>query len=289
MKLLTYSVAGHQSFGAVIDGRVIDGPALLGNRAETLRQLLELDLLSELRDLLPAATVSHRLDSVEFLPPVPDPGKILCVGVNYQSHRDETGQGQKPEYPTIFTRFADTQVGHEQPVRHPSNTSQLDYEGEVAVIIGRAVDPDADDEGLLASIAGLACYNDVSARDWQLHNSQWIPGKNFAGVGSFGPWLVTFDEFADLGSVRLTTRINGELLQDATLKDLIFDFKEILRYVAGFTPLAPGDVIATGTPGGVGLVAEPPRFLHPGDVMEIEVTGVGTLRNTVAADSPGEI
>ena len=283
MRLLSYRVDGRPSFGIVDGDRVIDGPTLLDHRATTVRELLGLDMLGHLRDLLPTATVYHPLGDIEFLPPVPDPAKILCVGVNYQSHRDETGQNEKPEHPTIFTRFADTQVGHGQPVRHPANTRQLDYEGEVAIVVGRRVDPAAGDDVILSSIAGLACYNDVSARDWQLHNSQWIPGKNFAGVGSFGPWLVTYDEFDDLDGVRLTTRVNGELLQDATL---IFTFADILRYIAGFTPLAPGDVIATGTPGGVGLVADPPRFLKPGDVMEVEVTGVGTLRNAIIADDP---
>jgi 2-keto-4-pentenoate hydratase/2-oxohepta-3-ene-1,7-dioic acid hydratase in catechol pathway len=151
--------------------------------------------------------------------------------------------------------------------------------------MGRRVDRGSTDADLVAAIAGLSCYNDVSARDWQLHNSQWMPGKNFLGVGAFGPWLVTLDEFDELDKVGLTTRVNGEICQRATLGDLVFDFVEILRYITGFTSLAPGDVIATGTPGGIGLVADPPRFLHPGDTTEVEVDGVGILRNTIVVDS----
>jgi 2-keto-4-pentenoate hydratase/2-oxohepta-3-ene-1,7-dioic acid hydratase in catechol pathway len=203
--------------------------------------------------------------------------------VNYLDHREETGHVEKPRHPTIFSRFADTQVGHERPVAHPPNTTQLDYEGEVAIVIGRHVSAIETDADARTAIVGLSCYNDLSVRDWQLHNSQWLPGKNFTGVGSFGPWLVTMDEFDDLGSVRLTTRVNGEVRQDATLDDLVFDFPAILRYLTGFTRLAPGDVIVTGTPGGVGLAAKPPRFLVPGDVTEIEVSGVGVLRNEIVA------
>ncbi|MGY4711515.1 fumarylacetoacetate hydrolase family protein [Mycolicibacterium sp. CBM1] len=281
MKLLTYRFAGRESFGVVRGDQVIDGPALFNEPIVSLKHLLELDLTDELRRRLPDAQASHPLADIEYLPPITDPAKIFCVGVNYQDHRDETGTTAKPDHPTIFTRFADTHVGHQQPIRHPANTSQLDYEGEVALVIGRTLATGASDAELAAGIAGLSCYNDVSARDWQLHNSQWIPGKNFEGVGSFGPWLVTLDEYDDLGGVALTTRVNGEVLQHATLDDLIFDFVDILRYLTGFTTLAAGDVIVTGTPGGVGLVADPPRFLQPGDTTEVEVDGVGILRNSI--------
>ena len=282
MKLMTYRVQGRESFGVLDGARVVDGRALLGDQVTTIRELLVQGLTKELARRQAHAELSYALSEVEFLPPIPDPAKILCVGVNYQDHRDETGTDSKPEYPTIFTRFADTQVGHEQPVQHPANTNQLDYEGEVALVIGSRVDSRSSSEQLKAAIAGLSCYNDVSARDWQLHNSQWVPGKNFFGVGSFGPWLVTLDEIKNLDDVRLTTRVNGELRQDATLGDLIFGFEEILSYITGFTPLSPGDVIATGTPGGVGLVADPPQFLQPGDITEVEVSGVGVLRNTIS-------
>lgn len=287
MKLVTYRADGSTSFGVVRDGGVVDAAAVLDGRASSIRELLDLGLVDELRHRVDGAETTHTLDAIEYLPPVPDPAKIFCVGVNYKDHREETGNHDLPEHPTIFTRFADSQVGHERPVVKPAISDQLDYEGEVAIVIGRHLTEVASDADAWSAIAGLSCYNDVSVRDWQLHNSQWIPGKNFHGVGSFGPWIVTTDEFPDPASVRLQTRVNGEVLQDSTLGQLIFDFPAILRYITGFTPLVPGDVIATGTPGGVGLVADPPRFLVPGDVAEVEVTGVGVLRNTIAEHSGG--
>ncbi|MFD4510640.1 fumarylacetoacetate hydrolase family protein [Streptomyces sp. NPDC058457] len=287
MKLLSYRVGEVESFGVLSGDGVIDGAEALAGDATTIREVLERDLLGPLEHLTARRKVTYALAEIAYLPPVPDPAKILCVGVNYVDHREETGHVEKPEHPTIFSRFADTQVGHGRPVVHPPNSKQLDYEGEVAIVIGRHVSAIETDADARAAIAGLSCYNDLSLRDWQLHNSQWLPGKNFRGVGSFGPWLVTLDEFDDLGSVRLTTRVNGELRQDATLGDLVFGFTDILRYVTGFTSLAPGDVIATGTPGGVGLAAKPPRFLAPGDVAEIEVSGVGVLRNEIVAAPEG--
>lgn len=291
MKLISYRSRRGDRVGVVVDEeKVVDAASLPGLSelaGVSLRELLAADRLGEVERAVRAAgeTVpTEWLADIEFLPPVPDAGKVICVGVNYQAHRDETGVNEKPEYPTIFTRFADSHVGHLRPVRHPAVTTQLDYEGEVAVVIGRSLVGSETDEELLAGIAGLSCYNDVSVRDWQLHTSQWIPGKNFRGVGSFGPWLVTPDEFDDLDAVRLTTRVNGEVRQDATLSELIFDFTAILRYITAFTSLAPGDVVVTGTPSGVGLVMDPPRFLVPGDVTEVEVAGVGVLRNTVVAD-----
>lgn len=290
MKWISYRSPRGDRVGAVIDDtQVIDVgslPGLSKLRGLSLRQLLADDLLGEVSAQLQPAegTVpTETLADVVLLPPVLDSEKVICVGVNYQAHRDEAGVVERPEFPTLFTRFADTHVGHLAPVRHPAVTSQLDYEGEVALVIGRALLGGESDEELLAAIAGLSCYNDVSVRDWQLHTSQWTPGKNFRGVGSFGPWLVSLDEFDDLAAVRLTTRVNGEVRQDATLSELIFDFTAILRYVTSFTSLAPGDVVVTGTPSGVGLAMDPPQYLQPGDVMEVEVSGVGVLRNTVEA------
>jgi 2-keto-4-pentenoate hydratase/2-oxohepta-3-ene-1,7-dioic acid hydratase in catechol pathway len=287
MRLATYRVGVCTSFGVVVDDGIVDGANALNGRARSVRELLGQDLTGDLASAISGRVPDYSLDGVEFLPPVPNPEKILCVGVNYADHRSETGQSEMPEYPTIFSRFSDTQVGHRQSVVHPPNTNQLDYEGEVAIVIGRHTTRVESESEARATIAGLSCYNDVSARDWQLHNSQWLPGKNFRGVGSFGPWLVTTDEFDDFSGLRLVTRVNGQTRQDASLKDLIFDFTDILRYVTGFTDLAPGDVIATGTPGGVGFVADPPLFLTPGSVVEVEVSGVGVLRNEIVAPVEG--
>ncbi|WP_431236190.1 fumarylacetoacetate hydrolase family protein (plasmid) [Mycolicibacterium psychrotolerans] len=283
MKLLTYKHGGRISFGAVSGDGVVDGPALLDGRADSIRAALDKGLLEELQQLSTGAPIDVSLQDIEYLPPILDPTKILCVGVNYADHRTESGYADTPLHPTIFSRFPDTHVGHRHVVVHPPNTTQLDYEGEVAIVIGRHVNRIDSEADTRTAIAGLSCYNDLSARDWQLHNSQWLPGKNFRGVGSFGPWLVTTDEFADFSALRLTTRVDGEVRQDAKLADLIFDFTDILRYITGFTDLAPGDVVVTGTPGGVGFAANPPLFLVPGSVTEVEVSGVGVLRNKIIA------
>ncbi|HKP41511.1 fumarylacetoacetate hydrolase family protein [Mycobacterium sp.] len=287
MKLLAYRLGDRISFGVVSGDGLIDGPTLLDGRADSIRTLLHHDLTEELRQRSAGVVPQVSLDDIEYLPPILDPAKILCVGVNYADHRSETGQADAPQHPTIFSRFSDSHVGHGQPVVAPPNTEQLDYEGEVAIVIGRPTTRVESDADARTAIAGLSCYNDLSARDWQLHNSQWLPGKNFRGVGAFGPLLVTTDEFADFRAIRLSTRVDGEIRQDATLADLIFDFTDILRYVTGFTDLAPGDVIVTGTPGGVGFVADPPLFLTPGSVTEVEVSGAGLLRNEIVAAPEG--
>src|SRR6185503_1687030 len=200
-------------------------------------------------------------------------------GLNYISHRTET---KRPEtkYPSIFTRFADTQVGHETPVLRPSFSTAFDYEGELAVVIGRRGRHIAEKD-VNAHIAGYSCYNDVSVRDWQRHTAQWTPGKNFPNTGALGPALVTPDEIPDLGACTLTTRLNGQVMQQAPIADLIFTIPVIVSYVSKFTPLNPGDVIATGTPGGVGDRREPPVYMKEGDVVEVEITGLGILRNRI--------
>jgi 2-keto-4-pentenoate hydratase/2-oxohepta-3-ene-1,7-dioic acid hydratase in catechol pathway len=219
---------------------------------------------------------------VRFLPVIPNPGKILCVGLNYVSHRTETKRPET-EHPSIFTRFADTQVGHLAPVLRPSFSTRFDYEGELAVIIGRGGRHIAEKD-VSAHIAGYSCYNDVSVRDWQRHTAQWTPGKNFPNTGAFGPALVTPDEIPDLGACKLTTRLNGQVMQQAPISDLIFTIPVIVSYVSKFTPLNPGDVIATGTPGGVGDRREPPVYMKDGDVVEVEIDRIGLLRNVAQTD-----
>jgi 2-keto-4-pentenoate hydratase/2-oxohepta-3-ene-1,7-dioic acid hydratase in catechol pathway len=225
------------------------------------------------------------LAEVTLLPPIPDPKKIICVGVNYRTHREETGHTEKGQ-PTIFTRFADTQIGHRAQAIRPTVTSRFDYEGEVALIIGK----DAHRVGRGGAwdyIAGVSVYNDFTVRDWQKHSTQWIPGKNFPGTGAFGPAMVTLDELPEIDSVTLTTRVNGEVRQHAAMSDLLFDIPTLIEYITAFTPLAPGDVIVTGTPGGVGQFMDPPTFLVDGDEVEVEVGAVGVLHNTVV-DQAGE-
>ena len=275
MRLTTFERAGKQSYGAVVAEGIVD----LSDRAADLRALLARGALDGLRDGLKGVKPDFGFDGVTFLPVIPNPDKILCVGLNYESHRAETGR-PATEHPAIFSRFADTQIGHRQPILRPRVSSQLDYEGELAVIIGRAgrYIPEAE---ALGHIAGYACYNDVTVRDWQRHTPQFTPGKNFPATGAFGPWLVTADEAGDPRALQLTTRLNGKVVQQARIGEMIFPIERLVAYVSSFTPLRPGDVICTGTPGGVGFKRQPPLFMGPGDLVEVELSGIGLLANRV--------
>ena len=214
-----------------------------------------------------------------WLPLIPAPAKIICVGLNYENHRKETGRAQVVN-PTIFTRFADSQTGHLQPIVMPLESERLDYEGELAVIIGRG-GRRIDSAQALDHVAGYSCYNDGSVRDWQAHTIQFGPGKTWPETGAFGPWLVTPDEFGEPGTQRLQTRLNGQVMQDALLSDMIFPVARLIEYISTFTPLAPGDVIVSGTPGGVGNMRDPQVFMKVGDTVEIEIDGIGTLVNSI--------
>jgi 2-keto-4-pentenoate hydratase/2-oxohepta-3-ene-1,7-dioic acid hydratase in catechol pathway len=219
------------------------------------------------------------LGEIRLAPVIPDPGKIICIGVNYRSHQDEIGKAA-PAAPVVFARYADSQMGHGADALKPARSAQFDYEGEVALVISRPAHKVAKADAY-DHVAGYAVYNDFSVRDWQRAASQWLPGKTWPGTGGFGPCLVTADEVGDVTALELTTRVNGEVRQHGKVADLINDIPSIIEYVTTFTPLSPGDVIVTGTPGGVGLFMEPQGFIVDGDVVEVEVTGLGTLRNTV--------
>jgi 2-keto-4-pentenoate hydratase/2-oxohepta-3-ene-1,7-dioic acid hydratase in catechol pathway len=280
MKLITFEHGGKQSYGAVVGEGIFD----LGGRFSDLRALFAADALDGLRDTVKGVKPDFRLDEVTFLPVIPNPDKIVCVGLNYETHRAETGR-PATEHPAIFIRFADTQVGHRQPIVRPRVSSQLDYEGELAVIIGRVgrYIPEAE---ALSHIAGYACYNDVTVRDWQRHTPQFTPGKNFPATGAFGPWMVTADEAGDPRNLQLTTRLNGKVVQQARIGEMIFPIERLVAYVSSFTPLRPGDVICTGTPGGVGFKRQPPLFMEPGDLVEVELSGIGILGNRVQDERP---
>ncbi len=220
------------------------------------------------------------LASVRLLPPVPDPGKILCVATNF--HEPAREGKPVPEYPLLFTRYPDSLTGHGSPIVKPDVSDRFDFEGEVAVIIGRP-GHGISREAAMNHVAGYACFNDGSVRDWQKHSSQFTPGKNFHRSGSFGPWLVTADEIHDPSRLSLETRVNGVVKQAITLDRFIFDIPWLIAYISTFTPLSTGDVIVTGTPSGFGSTRQPPEFLKPGDVVEVEVSGIGVLRNDVAS------
>lgn len=277
MKLASFIVGSRPGWGIITDGSVID----LTHRWSNLR----LALGEGAEAIAGAASDGLRiaLSEIVFAPVVPDAGKILCVGHNYESHRIETGR-DKTDHPSIFVRFADSQVGHLQPIVCPRVSKMLDYEGELAVVMGTGGRNISANEAL-GHVAGYACYNDASVRDWQWHTKQFTPGKNFPGTGAFGPWLVTADEVIDPQALSVTTKLNGTVMQSQPTAEMIFPVAEIIAYVSTFTQLAPGDVIASGTPGGVGAKRQPPVWMQPGDIVEIEIPGVGVLRNTVAAEA----
>ena len=286
MKLVTYqrsqaSVDEAQAeFGVLTADGIISGGRLSNGRYISVRQVLEERALSLLSDAAAGLTPDIAVSEVILLPPVPNPGKILCAGINYRTHREETARPETA-HPMLFTRFADTQIGHGAPALKPSVTQKFDYEGELAVVIAATADA-VSVEDASAYVAGYACYNDFSARDWQRHTSQFLPGKNFKATGAFGPCLVTRDEIEDIGQCRLETIVNGDVRQSALIDDLIFSIEELISYISTFTTLHAGDVIVTGTPGGVGLFREPPEFLVAGDRVEVKITGVGHLINQIA-------
>lgn len=222
-----------------------------------------------------------RFGSVRLLPPVPDPDKIICVGLNYVDHAVEISPRHLPDYPTFFGRMATTLIAHDAPLLRPRVSTQFDFEGEVAVIIGRAGRYISPQEAL-SHVAGYALFNEGSVRDYQFRSSQWFLGKNFDASGAFGPELCTTGELpSGAGGLRLTTRVNGELMQEASTADMLFDVATLVSTLSEAMTLAPGDVIVTGTPSGVGFARTPPYFLKPGDVCEIELEGYGVLRNPV--------
>jgi len=280
MKLISYEVSGQPTFGAVVGEGVVDLRVALENRYADLRDLLEQDGVEAARRVAEKRTPDHRLADIRFLPVIPNPGKIWCCGLNYHEHVRET-QREVPEQPMFFLRVADSQVGHGEPMLRPPESPQFDYEAEIAVVIGKPGRRIAQADAA-AHIAGYACYNDGSVRDWQRHTSQWAPGKNFAQTGAFGPWLVTADEIPFDSDLTLTTRLNGVELQRATTSMMIHSIARQIEYLSTIAPLRAGDVIVTGTPGGVGAKRNPPVWMKPGDVCEIEIERIGTLRNPIA-------
>jgi len=277
MKIASFKTGSSASYGVVTDTGIIDAGRRLKN-FPTLKSLLAGGSLDDLRKMQ-GERADYALADVVLLPTVPDPDKIFCIGVNYATHLAESGH-PTPPHPMIFTRFANSQVGGGQPMIRPPESERFDYEGELAVIIGKG-GRRISKERALQHVAGYACYNDGSIRDWQRHTSQFTPGKNFAGTGGFGPWMVTTDEIPDVSKQTIATRVNGMEVQAAPLSDLVFDVPTLIAYCSTFTELVPGDVIVTGTTGGVGAYRVPPLWLKHGDVVEVEVSGIGILRNPI--------
>jgi 2-keto-4-pentenoate hydratase/2-oxohepta-3-ene-1,7-dioic acid hydratase in catechol pathway len=281
MKLASFIAQGVESYGLIDDDGVIDLRGRL-SACPTLRSALAADALRQIADITQDRKPDWPLSDVDLLPPIPQPDKIVCIGLNYRAHAAEAGL-KVPEHPSLFLRLTNTLVPHGGALVRPSLSSDFDYEGELAVVIGRAGRHIATADAL-DHVAGYACFNDGSLRDYQFKHSVSV-GKNFVATGGFGPWLVTRDDIPDPSRLTLVTRLNGNEVQRGETADMIFDVPTIIAYVSNFTRLEPGDVISTGTPPGVGLARKPPLWLKPGDVVEVEISKIGVLRNSVVAES----
>ena len=282
MKLATYSHQGRTGYGAVFGDGLVDLSRRLGGRFPDVRSLFAGNGIEEARKAAEGQKPDLRLADVALLPPIPNPGKLFCIGLNYEAHRQETKR-DKTEAPAVFVRFPESVVGHGQPMLRPRESQKYDYEGEIALVIGRTgrriAEKDAWDY-----IGGYSCFNDGSVRDWQNATTQWTAGKNFRASGAFGPWIVTADEIAPGTEITLRTRLNGQEMQSTNTGLLIHSIPRIVAHLSTWAQLEPGDVIASGTPGGVGSRREPPVWMKAGDVVEVEVGGVGVLRNPIRDD-----
>lgn len=289
MKLASFKVRGRESFGAIVgEGAlqgVVDLKTRLAPRFTSVLDLLRDDGLAIARATLRGVRADFLAREVEWLPPVLAPEKILCIGINYANRNADYGEAEVPKYPSMFFRTPLSLAAHEQPIVRPHESEQLDYEGEIALVIGRTGRRIAREQAL-DYVAGVTLCNEGTIRDWIRHGKFNVTqGKNWDATGSIGPCIVTTDEI-DLGKpLHITVKINGEITQDDTTASMIKSFAELIAYVSTFMTLKPGDIIATGTPVKLGPRSEPPTWLKPGDTIEIEVPEIGVLRNTVAAEA----
>lgn len=283
MRIASYLLPdGQASFGLVENETIKDCGDEYRTRFPDLASVI---CDGDLEGLAKAAEISASTPfaDVRFLPPIPKPDKVICIGLNYMAHIKETGR-EVPKHPSVFTRYSSSVVGQNVDMVKPMASDWFDYEGELAVIIGREcrhVSPNV----AMSYVAGYSCFNDGSVRDFQKHTTQFWPGKNFHQSGSMGPWMVTSDDIPDPTVLEMVTRLNGETVQSAPISDLAFDIPALISYLSTVTILLPGDVIATGTPSGVGLYREPKLFMKPGDVVEVEISKIGILSNTVVAET----
>jgi len=285
MKFLSYSFRGVASFGVATDDGIIDARRKFP-QFEDLRDMIRADAAAEVYDDCLQGSPDLGYDDVDFLPTVPNPEKIICIGVNYANRNAEYKDGSEaPKYPSVFMRTRESLVGHRQPILDPPESDQLDYEGEITLIVGkegrRIAEADAHEH-----IAGMTIMHEGSIRDYLRHAKFNVTqGKNFARSGALGPWMVTPDELDPMGSLQVITRVNGEERQNDVTDNLMFPFRYLVSYLSTFYHLKPGDIIATGTPNGAGARFDPPKYLREGDVVEVEVPGIGTLSNTVETET----
>ena len=285
MKLASYRVRGLDSFGAVVGEGVVDLKRRLAPQFTSVLDLLRAGGLDIARAAVRGVRADFPLREVEFMPPVLQPEKILGIGINYANRNTDFGDAEAPKYPSMFYRAPDSLVGHQGAIVRPRESEQLDYEGEIALVIGRAGRRIAQSQAL-EHVAGATLCNEGTVRDWLRHGKFNVtPGKNFDASGSIGPWLVTADEIDLSKPLHLTAKVNGEITQDDTTASMLKSFSELIAYVSTFMTLKPGDIIVTGTPVKLKSRTDPPTWLKPGDVVEIEVPEIGVLRNTVVAEA----
>ena len=281
LRVASFKHIQNTSYGIVADNGIIDCGARLQEFPD-LHSVLKAGATDRLRGLA-GVDPDVGAEAIEWLPPITNPQKIICVGINYKAHIKEMGRS-KPDYPWLFVRFPNSIVGHEADLIRPSVSEQFDYEGELAVVIGNG-GRHIPAARALAAVAGYTCFNDGSIRDFQKHSSQFTAGKNFFASGSCGPWLALADDRTDPKDFHLKTRLNGAVMQDAPLSDLCFDVPALIEYCSTVTELVAGDILVTGTPGGVGAARKPPVWLVPGDRLEVDIEGVGLLANDVVAET----
>jgi 2-keto-4-pentenoate hydratase/2-oxohepta-3-ene-1,7-dioic acid hydratase in catechol pathway len=285
-RLATFSVNGTTKYGVVVEGGIVDLSARHAKDYPTLRDVIAAGKLVSLAEEAAGRAPDHAIGDITWLPPIPSPEKIICIGVNYPDRNAEYKVGQDaPKYPSMFMRSPRSFVGHETPLVRPRASAQLDYEGEVVLVIGKAGRHIAESDAL-DHIAAITLCNEGSVRDWLRHAKFNVTqGKNFDSSGSLGPWLVPYTRESQIADIRLTTRVNGETRQDDRTSRLIFGFRDLMHYISTFATLVPGDIIVTGTPTGAGARFDPPRYLKPGDIVEVEAEGIGTLRNGVVDEA----
>lgn len=286
MRLASFRSGGRASYGIVNDGGITDLGKRIGGRFPAMIDLIRAGDAGLEAARAAGTDTDLPLDAIEYVPPVPGTEKIVCVGINYPERADEYKDGrEKPKYPNLFVRFPDSLVGHDQPIVRPKHSDKFDYEGEIVIVIGKT-GRDVPREKALDMIFGLTLGNEGSLRDWIRHGTLNVTqGKNFDRSGSAGPWIVPAGEVPPGGKLHLTTRVNGELRQDDTTDRLTWDFAELIRYISMFATLKPGDMLFTGTPVGAGGHQKPPKWLVPGDVVEVNVPEIGTLRNRVVDEA----
>jgi 2-keto-4-pentenoate hydratase/2-oxohepta-3-ene-1,7-dioic acid hydratase in catechol pathway len=281
-RFATFEISGAARYGLVRDNGVVDLTRRFGKELPDLRAVIAEQALDRLAEAGSERAPDHALDAIRYLPPVPLPEKIICVGVNYPERNEEYRDGSAAAAkPSLFVRFPRSFVGHGARLMRPPESQQLDYEGEVVLVIGRAGRRIAEAKAL-EHVAAITLANEGTLRDWVRHGKFNVTqGKNFEKSGAIGPWLVPYADEGQIADIRLTTRVNGESRQDDRTSRMIFSFRKIIAYISTFTSLQPGDVIVTGTPAGAGARLDPPQWLKPGDIVEVEAEGIGVLRNTV--------